>query len=117
MDLLKQLNEDATLLEEIWANDMASGEIITEAKYQGKTVELNKPIRGGSKKFYVYVKNDKGNVVKVSFGDPGLSIKRDDPERKKAFRARHKCSEQKDRTSAAYWSCKMWSSTAVSKIA
>ena len=60
---------------------------------------------------------NKGNVVKVNFGDPGLSIKRDNPKRKKAFRARHKCSQKKDRTSAGYWSCRMWSSKPVSKIA
>ena len=59
---------------------------ITEAEYQGKKVKLNDPIRGGSKKFYVYVKNAKGNIVKVSFGDTtGLSIKRDDPARRKSF--------------------------------
>jgi len=76
--------------------------------------ELNKPKRGGSKKFYVYVKNDKGNVVKVSFGDKGgasdgstLSAKIDDPEARKAFAARHKCSTQKDKTSPAYWSCRL----------
>ena len=83
--------------------------VITEAEYQGKKVKLNDPIRGGSKKFYVYVKNDKGNVVKVSFGDStGLSIKRDDPERRKAFRARHNCDQKKDKTTPGYWSCKFW---------
>jgi hypothetical protein len=88
---------------------------ITEAEYQGKKVKLNDPIRGGSKKFYVYVKNDKGNVVKVSFGDTtGLSIKRDDPERRKSFRARHKCDTAKDKTTARYWSCRMW--TAKTKV-
>ena len=88
---------------------------ITEAEYQGKKVKLNDPIRGGSKKFYVYVKNEKGNVVKVSFGDTtGLSIKRDDPERRKSFRARHKCDTAKDKTSARYWSCRMW--TAKTKV-
>ena len=72
---------------------------ITEAEYQGKKVKLNDPIRGGSKKFYVYVKNPKGNIVKVSFGDTtGLSIKRDDPARRKAFRARHNCADKKDKT-------------------
>ena len=61
---------------------------IYEAEYQGKKVKLNDPIRGGSKKFYVYVKNEKGNVIKVSFGDTtGLSIKRDDPARRRSFRA------------------------------
>ena len=60
---------------------------IEEAMYQGKKVKLNDPIRGGSKKFYVYVKNEKGNVIKVSFGDTtGLSIKRDDPARRRRYR-------------------------------
>ena len=82
---------------------------IQEAEYQGKKVKLNDPIRGGSKKFYVYVKNEKGNVIKVSFGDTtGLSIKRDDPARRKSFRARHKCATAKDVFSARYWSCKNW---------
>lgn len=83
-------------------------------------VTLNKPFRTpkGPKKFSVYVKNDKGNVVKVNFGSPekDMDIKRDDPERKKSFRARHKCDEQKDRTSPAYWSCKFWSNTKVSDL-
>jgi hypothetical protein len=83
-------------------------------------VKLNKPFRtpGGPKKFSVYVKNEKGNVVKVNFGSPekDMDIKRDDPERKKSFRARHKCDEQKDRTSPAYWSCKFWSNTKVSDL-
>ena len=83
--------------------------VITEAEYQGKKVKLNDPIRGGSKKFYVYVKNAKGNIVKVSFGDTtGLSIKRDDPARRKSFRARHNCDTAKDKTSARYWSCYQW---------
>ena len=80
-----------------------------EAEYQGKKVKLNDPIRGGSKKFYVYVKNPKGNIVKVSFGDTtGLSIKRDDPARRKSFRARHNCDTAKDKTTARYWSCYQW---------
>ncbi len=82
---------------------------LEEAEYQGKKVKLNDPIRGGSKKFYVYVKNAKGNIVKVSFGDTtGLSIKRDDPARRKSFRARHNCDTAKDKTSARYWSCYQW---------
>ena len=87
--------------------------IITEAEYQGKKVKLNDPIRGGSKKFYVYVKNAKGNIIKVSFGDTtGLSIKRDDPARRKSFRARHRCDTAKDKTSARYWSCYQWRANA-----
>ena len=82
---------------------------LEEAEYQGKKVKLNDPIRGGSKKFYVYVKNAKGNIVKVSFGDTtGLSIKRDDPARRKSFRARHNCDTAKDKTTARYWSCYQW---------
>ena len=86
---------------------------LDEAEYQGKKVTLNDPIRGGSKKFYVYVKNAKGNIVKVSFGDTtGLSIKRDDPARRKSFRARHRCDTAKDKTSARYWSCYQWRANA-----
>jgi hypothetical protein len=82
------------------------------SEYQGRKVQLNKPFRtpDGPKKFSVYVKNDKGNVVKVNFGDPNLSIKRDDPKRRKSFRARHKCDQQKDKTTPAYWSCYQWRS-------
>lgn len=82
-----------------------------EGEYDGKKVTLNKPFRNndGDSKFSVYVKNDKGNVVKVDFGDADMEIKKDDPERRKAYRARHKCDQQKDKTSAAYWSCRSWS--------
>jgi hypothetical protein len=71
---------------------------------------LNKPMRDdGDKKFKVYVKDPStGNVITVRFGDPNMEIKRDDPERRASFRARHKCDQQTDKTSAAYWSCKMW---------
>lgn len=80
---------------------------------------LNKPFRlpsGSKKKFGVYVKNDKGNIVKVTFGDPNMSIKRDNPERRKAYRARHGCDNPGPKYKANYWSCKNWSSTPVSKI-
>ena len=81
---------------------------ITEAEYQGKKVKLNDPIRGGSKKFYVYVK-DGDKVKKVSFGDTtGLSIKRDDPARRRSFRARHNCDNPGPKTKARYWSCYQW---------
>jgi len=81
--------------------------------------KLNKPFRtpSGPKKFAVYTKNDKGNVVLVRFGDPNMEIKRDDPARRKSFRARHNCSSPGPKWKARYWSCKMWSSTPVSKIA
>jgi hypothetical protein len=74
---------------------------------------LNKPFRlpsGSKKKFGVYVKNDKGNIVKVTFGDPNMSIKRDNPERRKAYRARHGCENPGPKYKANYWSCKMWES-------
>jgi hypothetical protein len=86
-------------------------EVISEAEYQGKTVSLNNPQRspkGSASKFHVYVKNSKGNVVKVNFGDPNMEIKRDDPARRKAFRARHNCADKKDKTKAGYWSCYQW---------
>ena len=83
-------------------------EPLQEAEYQGKTVKLNDPIRGGSKKFYVYVK-DGDKIKKVSFGDTtGLSIKRDNPARRKSFRARHNCADPGPKTKARYWSCYQW---------
>jgi hypothetical protein len=80
---------------------------ITEAK-ENKT--LNKPFRTpkGPKKFSVYVKNEKGNVVKVNFGDPNMEIKRDDPKRRKSFRARHNCDNAGPKWKARYWSCRQW---------
>jgi hypothetical protein len=87
----------------------ASEDFISEAK-EKKT--LNKPFRlpsGSKKKFGVYVKNEKGNVVKVTFGDPNMEIKRDDPERRKSFRARHQCDTNPGpKYKARYWSCKQW---------
>lgn len=84
----------------------ASVDYIQETEYKGKKVQLNKPKRGGSKKFYVYVKNPKtGNVKKVSFGDTGLSVKFKQPGARASFAARHKCATKKDRTKAGYWSC------------
>jgi len=74
---------------------------------------LNKPFRTskGPKKFSVYVKNEKGNIVKVNFGDPNMEIKRDSPARRKSFRARHQCDTNPGpRWKARYWSCKMWES-------
>ena len=85
---------------------------LVESEYQGKKVTLNNPTRGGSKKFYVYVKNEKGNVVKVSFGDPNMEIKRDDPARRKSFRARHNCDNPGPKWKARYWSCWQWRSGA-----
>ena len=85
-------------------------EPLQEAEYQGKKVKLNDPFRtsGGPKKFSVYVKNEKGNVVKVNFGDPNMEIKRDDPDRRRNFRARHNCDNPGPKTKARYWSCYQW---------
>ena len=82
-------------------------DILSEAKHRGKNVKLNKPFRtpGGPKKFAVYVKTPGGGVKKVTFGDPGLRVKNANKKAAKSFRARHKCSEKKDRTTAGYWSC------------
>ena len=102
--------------------DIQSGkfnEPITEAEYQGRKVKLNKVMRGDVKKFKVYVKDPKtGNIKKVNFGHGGTSakkagqktmrIKKSNPARRKSFRARHNCSQKKDRTTAGYWSCRMW---------
>lgn len=88
------------------------------AEYKGKKVTLNKPFRtpNGPKKFSVYVKNEKGNVVKVNFGDPNMEIKRDDPKARKNFRARHNCKNPGPKWKARYWSCKMWSKRNVSDL-
>lgn len=81
---------------------------ISEAEYQGRKVKLNSPKRGGSKKFYVYTKNKKGNVIKVSWGDAktGLKVKANDRGAVKSFVARHKCKQANDKTTARYWSCR-----------
>ena len=83
-------------------------EQIDDAEYQGREVKLNKPMQGDVKKSKVYVKNEKGNVVKVNFGDPNMTIKKDDPGRRASFRARHNCDDPGPKTGARYWSCKAW---------
>lgn len=89
----------------IYENDLE--DVLTEAKHHGKNVKLNSPFRtpGGPKKFAVYVKTPKGTIKKVTFGDPNLRIKNANKARAKSFRARHKCDQKKDRTTAGYWSC------------
>jgi len=86
-----------------------------EAEYQGRNVKLNKPMRGDVKKFKVYVKNKKGNVIKVNFGHGGTSAKRktmrirkSNPKARKSFRARHNCDNPGPKTKARYWSCRKW---------
>ena len=89
-----------------------------KAEYQGRKVELNKPFRlkGENKKFGVYAKNEKGNTVQVKFGDPKMDIKRDSPEKRRNFRARHNCDSPGPKHKARYWSCKMWSTSSVTDI-
>jgi hypothetical protein len=85
-------------------------EELNEAEYHGKEVELNKPKRGGSKKYHVYVKNPKtGKVKKIAFGDVhgGLTAKVSDPKARKNFAARHNCDMKKDKTTAGYWACRI----------
>ena len=102
--------------EKEWVRDeidnMLNEEELEEAEYQGKDVDLNKPKRGGSKKFYVYVKDPKTkNIRKVSFGakDGGgnLAVKLKDPKARKAFADRHDCKNKKDKTKPSYWSCRV----------
>lgn len=117
----RQYNEGSLVVEDAFDKELMETDIGERAIYEGEVipldiplleeeekVELNKPKRGGSKKFYVYVKNDKGNVVKVSFGDTsGLKAKIDDPEARKSFVARHQCETKKDKTSPGYWACRL----------
>lgn len=90
----------------LWFNE---DEQLDEAEYQGRQVPLGKPIRSsdGPKKFHVFVK-DGDKVKKVNFGDPNMSIKKSNPERRKSFRARHNCDNPGPRTKARYWSCRAW---------
>ena len=83
-------------------------DVIEEAEYRGRKVKLNKPMRGDVKKSKVYVKNAKGNVVKVNFGDKKMKIKKSNPKRRKSFRARHNCKNPGPKWKARYWSCKAW---------
>jgi len=108
-DFIKFMREYNQLLSE------ATCPCLLEAEYQGRSVKLGKPMQGDVKKFKVYVKNDKGNVVKVNFGFGGTSaggkrmvIKKNNPERRKNFRARHNCDSPGPRWKARYWSCRKW---------
>ena len=114
--LIKPSNLDAKAKKVLLNVPMES---VNEAEYQGKEVPLNKPKRGGSKKFYVYVKNKKGNVQKVSFGGTtGLNVKIDEPGARASFAARHQCDTKKDKTKPGYWACNIgryWKSLGGSK--
>jgi hypothetical protein len=93
-------------------------EDVQKAEYQGEKVTLNKPrrIQGGNKKFEVFVM-DGDKVKRVAFGDPNMEIRRDDPKARANFRSRHSCDTASDKTSARYWSCRMWEAdTSVSEM-
>ena len=102
------------------ANEWEQDDSTEDLEYtEAEKKTLNKPFRlkDGKKKYGVYVKNPKtGNVIMVKFGDPNMEIKRDDPARRRSFRARHKCDTAKDKTTPRYWSCKFWSKKPVSKM-
>jgi hypothetical protein len=116
----RELKKDQDMLEETYDNDDEffeaygvmeyNDEMINEGEYQGRKVTLNKPVRssGGPKKFHVFVKNPKGNVVKVNFGQKGARIKKNNPVRRSNFRARHNCDNPGPKTGARYWSCRNW---------
>lgn len=122
-DLLQEVDDNMYFDKFLWDDEWNEFVWETEAKeiydeedrliaseYQGRKVTLNKPFRtpDGPKKFSVYVKNDKGNVVKVNFGDPNMKIKKNIPERRRSFRARHNCDNPGPKWKARYWSCKAW---------
>ena len=123
IDENEDLDEIEMTIQEVLDMDVIN-EDITEAKYKGKTVTLNKPMRGDVKKFKVYVNTGKKNadgsikVKKVNFGHGGTSakalgqktmkIRKSNPKRRKAFRARHRCDNPGPKTMARYWSCKKW---------
>ena len=112
------VKEDGVDLEETYDGDdffeaygvmyFNEDEQIDEAEYQGRKVSLGKPTRGDVKKFKVYVKNPKGNVVKVNFGDPNMKIRKSNPKARKSFRASHNCDNPGPRHKARYWSCRKW---------
>ena len=125
-DLMKNLPEEETDLPAWWQVKLSRACMMLDglADYykSEKTVtasdknigkKLNKPFRtpGGPKKFSVYVKNDKGNIIKVNFGDPNMRIKDNIPGRRKNFRARHNCDNPGPKTKARYWSCRQWSNS------
>ena len=116
---LERLSQEIELEDSFYGSveetNFVVGDLLTEAEYQGRKVKLGKIMQGDVKKFKVYVKNDKGNVVKVNFGFGGKSahgkrmvIKKNNPARRKSFRARHHCESPGPRWKARYWACKTW---------
>lgn len=116
--LNEEFNQKLFLYEDIYGS-VENVNLLHEAEYQGRKVQLGKIMQGDIKKFKVYVKNDKGKVVKVNFGFGGksakgkrMTIKKNNPERRRSFRARHNCDNPGPKDSARYWSCYQWRSGA-----
>ena len=101
-------NLDDSFYGSVEETDFVVGDLLTEAEYQGRKVKLGKIMQGDVKKFKVYVKNDKGNIVKVNFGQKGVAIKKHLPKHRKSYRARHGCDRPGPKWKANYWSCKAW---------
>jgi hypothetical protein len=119
LSVLQETNESNFLYEDLFGSvektNFIIGDLITEAEYQGRKVQLGKIMQGDIKKSKVYVKNDKGKVVKVNFGFGGKSakgkimrIKKNNPERRRSFRARHNCDNPGPRWKPRYWACRTW---------
>ena len=119
LSVLQETNESNFLYEDLFGSveetNFIIDDLITEAEYQGRKVQLGKIMQGDIKKSKVYVKNDKGKVVKVNFGFGGKSakgkimrIKKSNPERRRSFRARHNCDNPGPRWKPRYWACRTW---------
>lgn len=121
MDVFLETEKNTTHI--YWENEMGEGcgytfefekQPMEEAEYQGRKVKLNKIMQGDQKKFKVYVKNDKGNVVVVHFGQGGdakggtMRIRKSNPGARKSFRARHNCDNPGPKWKARYWACRTW---------
>jgi len=105
---LEETYEDDDFFETYGWLEWPDEDSLWEAEYQGRKVKLNKPTRGDVKKFKVYVKNPKGNVVKVNFGSKKHRIKKSNKGARKSFRARHNCDNPGPKHKARYWSCRKW---------
>jgi len=108
-------NLDDSFYGSVEETNFVVGDLLNEAEYQGRKVQLGKIMQGDVKKSKVYVKNDKGNVVKVNFGFGGksahgkrMTIKKNNPARRKSFRARMNCDNPGPRWKARYWACRTW---------
>lgn len=106
VDSLEEIADFVSFMRDNYS--MLTEDLLEEAEYQGRKVQLGKPMAGDVKKFKVYVKNAKGKVVKVNFGQKGVKIKKNNPARRRNFRARHNCSNPGPRWKARYWSCRKW---------